>query len=146
MYCLSCGAENPDGSNFCLKCGTNLVGQASIHRVPPSTDIRYAYHTVEVEGDRSYMWGFRPPPAARVDASRAAMIEAGWEYVSQETKGQPMVTKVITSLLFRRVAGSSNVPAPLSVVTGSFGCCLLPALTVPAVLGFLALIVLSRWW
>lgn len=26
MYCPSCGEENPDGSEFCSECGTNLAG------------------------------------------------------------------------------------------------------------------------
>ena len=24
MFCIKCGIELPDGSNFCSKCGTNL--------------------------------------------------------------------------------------------------------------------------
>lgn len=30
MKCLKCGAENPDGSNFCQSCGTGLAKAASI--------------------------------------------------------------------------------------------------------------------
>ena len=26
MYCPSCGAQNPDGATFCMKCGTKLAG------------------------------------------------------------------------------------------------------------------------
>jgi hypothetical protein len=27
MFCIKCGTELPDGSNFCSKCGTNLSSQ-----------------------------------------------------------------------------------------------------------------------
>ena len=26
MYCTSCGSQNPDGANYCAKCGAYLVG------------------------------------------------------------------------------------------------------------------------
>jgi len=27
MYCNNCGAQNPEGSSFCSKCGSSLTGQ-----------------------------------------------------------------------------------------------------------------------
>jgi hypothetical protein len=36
MYCNDCGAQNPDGSSFCSKCGSRLPAQTPA--VPPQAD------------------------------------------------------------------------------------------------------------
>jgi len=38
MFCPKCGAENPDGSNFCQKCGINLAPE-SAQRTGTSTGL-----------------------------------------------------------------------------------------------------------
>jgi hypothetical protein len=35
MYCTKCGAQNPDGANFCQNCGSQLVATTTPAQSPP---------------------------------------------------------------------------------------------------------------
>jgi hypothetical protein len=39
MYCTNCGAQNPDESSFCSKCGNRLTPQQSMTQQPQATAV-----------------------------------------------------------------------------------------------------------
>jgi hypothetical protein len=39
MYCTKCGAQNPDGANFCQNCGGQLITTTSPTPTPTTTSI-----------------------------------------------------------------------------------------------------------
>lgn len=74
MYiCLRCDATNPDGANFCLRCGASLLNQrpgASTAPLPPASQATYPQ-----QNPQQQVWVAPPPTQGPVQQYPPAQVQ-----------------------------------------------------------------------
>lgn len=142
MFCISCGAENPDEARFCRKCGKPFVTapvtapKATIRRDPTIEEFRCPYDGSTARSNSSDIWF--------CEKTSAHCFNPGSRYRTTSVDGEAP-TELPSQLSVAPPLPSQNVPAARSgraVVSSAL-------LSLAALIGWEKVgysTVISHWW